>query len=176
MSVTNYLAPLPQIHTPNRYNDPKTSQDHNKDFSKVLANEKNLSLRGASANSSLRGGLQTKQSSLLTSHEIATAAMLPRNDFITDKNGTNLAIKELAMDMEQQFQAYMWNLAFSSASSGSDIGSGEAVFQQELVDEIAKIANDGEMGEIAQNIYDEVVHMEGIKNATGIRNSGDDRK
>ena len=158
MPQVNYLAPLPQMPSTNKYNEPKTSP--NSDFSKILDSQQKIDSRTAYTKNIAKDFVNTAKNT-----NIAT----------TDKNGTNIAIKELAMDMEQQFLAYMWNLAFSSATSDSAGGPGEVIFQQELVDEVIRTANDGEMGEIAQDIYEEVARLEGIKNDSRIGSSRRDK-
>ena len=154
MPQVNYLAPLPQMPSANKYSEPKTSPNSN--FSKILDSQQKVDSRTTYTKSIAKDFVDTKKNT-----NIADA----------DKNGTNIAIKELAMDMEQQFLAYMWNLACSSTTSGA----GEAIFQQELVDEVIRTANEGEMGEIAQDIYEEVLRLEGIKNDSRIENARRDR-
>jgi hypothetical protein len=158
MPQVNYLAPLPQMPSANKYSEPKTSPNSN--FSKILDSQKKVDSRTAYTKSIAKDFVNTAKNT---------------NIAATDKNGTNIAIKELAMDMEQQFLAYMWNLAFSSATSGATGGDGEVIFQQELVDEVIRTANDGDMGEIAQDIYEEVARLEGIKNDSGIGRRGRDK-
>lgn len=155
MPKVNYLAPLPQMPVSNKYSKPETPS--NGSFSKILDSKQKNDSRAAYVKKTAEDFVNNAENT---------------NIKATDKNGTNIAIKELAMDMEQQFLAYMWNLAFSSAASGAAGGSGEVIFQQELVDEIIKTANDGEMGEIAQDIYEEVLRLEGIKDDSGIGSSG----
>jgi hypothetical protein len=155
MTKVNYLAPLPQMPVSNKYNKPPAPSNGN--FSKILdSKQKNASHITYVKKTAQDFINETKNASINS----------------VDKNGTNIAIKDLAIDMEQQFLAYMWNLAFSSAASDANSSSGERIFQQELVDEIVKTANDGEMGEIAQDIYEEVLRLEGIKDDSRISHSG----
>jgi len=175
MANVNYLGynRTPPALEVNGYNDPKVRNSNNNNFSEILATQKNSSLRGASA------PLQSRVSGLMP-REISTVSSRPRNDELSgvprndlDKNGTNLAIKELAIDMEKQFLTYMWNLAYSSAKSDPNVGSEEEVFQQELV--AAIVASDDE-SDIATEIYKEAMRMEGIKDDRGIRDSRNNRE
>jgi len=89
-----------------------------------------------------------------------------------DQNGTNIAIKELATDMERQFYSYMWNLAFSNSEGNYVEGIGEELFHRELVEEMVENSADEEMGEIAKEIYEEVIRIEGIEDARRTGNQG----
>jgi RPE3 domain-containing protein len=68
--------------------------------------------------------------------------------------GTDFALKELSCQFEQQILGILWNLAFSSMDREFEGGLGEELFHKELVNEMVKLADTGEMGEIAQSIYD----------------------
>jgi len=71
-------------------------------------------------------------------------------------DGTDFALKELACQFEQQILGILWNLAFSSMDREFEGGLGEELFHKELVNEMVKLADTGEMGEIAQSIYNDL--------------------
>ena len=184
MPNVNYLGynPSPPALEVNRYNDPKARNSHNNNFSEILATQKSLLIQKAYGDSTLRGASAPGQSWVggVMPNEIGARLVETRNDGLgnvplngLDENGTNLAIKELAIDMEKQFLTYMWNLAYSSAKSDPNVGSAEEVFQQELV--AAIVASDDE-SDIAKEIYTEAMRMEGIKDDRGIRDSRNNRE
>lgn len=71
-------------------------------------------------------------------------------------DGTDFALKELSCQFEQQILGILWNLAFSSMDHEFEGGLGEELFHKELVNEMVKLADTGEMGEIAQSIYNDL--------------------
>ena len=75
------------------------------------------------------------------------------------KDGTNLAIKELAVEMEQQFLGIMWNSAFAASGQNFEGGLGEEIFSGELTNEIVKSSQGDKMSDIAQRIYDEAIEV-----------------
>ena len=93
MANVNYLGynPTPPALEVNRYNDSKARNNHNNNFSEILAAQKNLLLQKAygsssspevQTNPSLQGAPASWQShaSRVTPHEIATVSSRPRND------------------------------------------------------------------------------------------------
>jgi hypothetical protein len=68
-------------------------------------------------------------------------------------DGTDFALKRLSEDFEKQILGIMWNLVFDSMNKNFEGGLGEEIFHKELVDEMVKLSNTGEMGEIANSIY-----------------------
>lgn len=134
------------------------------DFNKALKTEKakamspESSLRAASWE---RGNLARPGVTPVVTPEIASSLSAPRNDGAgltapgndLDKNGTDLALKKVAADFEKQVLGVMWNIAFSTVDREFQGGLGEELFHKELVNEMVKLSNTGEMGDIAESIY-----------------------
>lgn len=78
------------------------------------------------------------------------------NDLRDRKNGTDLALKELAIEYEEQIYGIMWNMVYSAGEREYQGGLGEEIFHKELVTEMLKFTNTGQMGQIAQSIYDDM--------------------
>jgi hypothetical protein len=72
------------------------------------------------------------------------------------EHGTDFALKELSCELEQQILGILWNLAFSAMDRQFEGGLGEELFHKELVNEMVKLSKTGEMGAIAQSIYDDL--------------------
>jgi len=68
-------------------------------------------------------------------------------------DGTDFALRRLSEDYEKQILGIMWNLVFDSMNKNFEGGLGEEIFHKELVNEMVKLSNTGEMGEIANSIY-----------------------
>lgn len=134
------------------------------DFNKALKTERakavspELSLRATSGE---RGNLARSGVAPVVSPEIASKPLASRNDVAGssstrndfDKNGTDLALKKIAGDFEKQILGIMWNLAFSTVDREFQGGLGEELFHKELVNEMVKLSNTGEMGDIAESVY-----------------------
>ena len=82
---------------------------------------------------------------------------------INDENGTDLALKKIAVDFESHFMGSMWQLALNYPSRVYEGGLGEEIFSQELTSELVKKATvitdprgNQVMGPIASKIYDEL--------------------
>lgn len=71
-------------------------------------------------------------------------------------DGMDLALKQLATDYEKQIYGIMWNLAFQTVSEKFEGGLGEEVFRRELVDEMLKLPNSDNLGNIAQAVYEDL--------------------
>lgn len=76
-------------------------------------------------------------------------------------DGTDFALKELSKDMEQQVLGVLWNLAFAAGDKEYEGGLGEEIFHKDLVAELVKLSSKGEMGEIAQSIYNDLKREQG---------------
>lgn len=74
-----------------------------------------------------------------------------------EETGTNLALKQLAIEYEEQIYGIMWNMIFESGDRDYQGGLGEEIFHKELVSEMQKYTNTGEMGPIAKSIYNDMV-------------------
>ena len=81
----------------------------------------------------------------------------------SEANGTDLALKEIAVRFEQQFLGFMWNLAFRSDDRSYEGGIGEELFSSELIGELVKQASGGTdaagakvMGPIALDVYNDM--------------------
>ena len=85
------------------------------------------------------------------------------DDTLNDKNGMDLALKKVAEDFEKQILGIMWNLAFDTVNREFQGGLGEEIFHKELVNEMVKLSNTGEMGEIAQSIYNDLKAKEAVR-------------
>ena len=129
MAIVNSLgpAPTPPSLETNQYQKQLEPQK-SKDFGKVLESEKTV--------------LQ-KKSPLKTPQQ--------------DQTGTDLALKELSIAMENEFLSSTWKSAFDTVKENYEGGLGEELFNRELIEhQIRDMNKGGRMGELAQQIYDEM--------------------
>jgi uncharacterized protein YnzC (UPF0291/DUF896 family) len=159
MAIVNYLGanPIPINIDTNRYQSQSKSQKPDS-FNEVLKSEKASSLK-AQSEKALRldktGAFRKKIGS-----DLEKTAQV-------NGNGTDLALKKLASEMEQQFYSIMWNQAFATVGEDFEGGLAEELFRKELIAEMIKGASADEMGELAEAIYIEAKRNEGIKNEHG---------
>jgi hypothetical protein len=84
------------------------------------------------------------------------------------KNGIDLALKQLAADFEKQFLAIMWQFASNGANPGHDFG--DKVMNAERNNSIVEAGYDDDLGEMGQNIYEELrKNIFGNENTNGAR-------
>lgn len=166
-SSLNYLGGgTGAIIEPNRFDNsnkirPYEAQKLNKtskvdSFNKVLNQEKVRNNKNAISpedkgfkSGKLSGKYSTEASAVKQKIEHAMKAK-------GETDGTDFALKELSRELEQQILGIMWNLAFSSMDREFEGGIGEELFHKELVNEMVKLADTGEMGDIAQSIYNDL--------------------
>jgi hypothetical protein len=131
-------------------------------FDKVLNQEKAKSINQAQKNASKlddKSSISSAMNKKVSAKYASEAADLKQRIEAGIKTreieaGTDFALKELSCRFEQQILGILWNLAFSSMDREFEGGLGEELFHKELVNEMVKLADTGEMGEIAQSIYD----------------------
>jgi len=79
---------------------------------------------------------------------------------LLDKDGTDLALGELADQLAKQFLSTMFREVHASVYADSGISAGEMAFRQELDD--ARVRNSDLGHSIAAQIYNEVKRAEGV--------------
>lgn len=98
----------------------------------------------------------TKNASLKTKASHSTAPSKKGSSNGIDV-GTNIALEKLAIEYEEQIYGIMWNMIFTSDEREYQGGLGEEIFYKELVAEMQKHTNTGQMGPIAKSIFNDMV-------------------
>ena len=80
-------------------------------------------------------------------------AMERLNTTDTEEGGTNIALKELAKQFENQIYAMMWNRLFKKEDEGS---LAMRVWHPQLVEAFVE-AGDNELGDIGECVYDQLL-------------------
>lgn len=76
---------------------------------------------------------------------------------IRSDTGTDLALREAAVEYESLFTTLMLSKSFASDDREYEGGLGEEIFAKDLLYEIVKTSSDpNNMGQIAQSVYDEM--------------------
>lgn len=86
-----------------------------------------------------------------------------------DKNGTNLALKKLAKEMEIQIMGMFYTLMDNAREANPEGGFGEKLFRGQYLTEIVKDSADKELGEIGIAIYRNLVKEDNIKEVKDVR-------
>lgn len=151
MSV-QYITPLYNTHNINNKSLKQPTHNTTNDFSNALQEQsiktRNLVAPGKSNITKNLGG---------SSHKIYNAP-------VTKKGGTNLAIRKLAEEMEQQLLGVLWNSAFAASGQSYQGGLGEEIFRPELINETVKNLQGETMSDLAQRIYDEALDVHEANN------------
>jgi hypothetical protein len=72
-----------------------------------------------------------------------------------DKNGTDLALRKVSLEVEQQLYAILWNIVFATAITDDTYGPNALkMFGPELIAQMVTDARGEELGEIAESIYE----------------------
>ncbi len=71
------------------------------------------------------------------------------------KNGTDLALRKISLEVEQQLYGILWNIVFTTADTDDSTGPNAAkLLMPELIAQIVTDISGDELGEIAESIYD----------------------
>ena len=79
------------------------------------------------------------------------------------EDGTDLAIKKLAKEMEVQIISMFFNMMDNARDAKPEGGFGEEMFRGKYLTEIVKSSSDDQLGELGLAIYDNLSNNKNIK-------------
>jgi hypothetical protein len=85
------------------------------------------------------------------------------------KDGTNLALKKLAKEMEVQIMGIFYELMDSARDVNPEGGFGEQLFRGQYLTEVVKGSSGEELGEIGLAVYRSLVKEDKIKNIGDVK-------